>query len=289
LKHVLDVQREDIIKMQIRAARFTNRLALVCVILIMTVGTGLITGHIESVVTPTWGVNSKCVTMPVVLNLPEVLAGGYLQEHIASPIQSKKNVFKLKLFGDVFGSMTGVVSPSEYPEMNVYDLDTLCAMIIAGSGAEKVEIEDNGSASNLQEEQETTTRIETEQYASGIDTTETFEVSDIEVAEPPTEPVLKRIRTKVKSIETVLRKAVIKPYHNINGQIEGLQISGLEKILVAKDLFLKSGDVICLVNGQLLSSKKVASKVFRKARKLPIMEVELLRNGKTMKFQYYLK
>jgi hypothetical protein len=247
-------------------------------------------------VTPTWGVNTECVAIPVMPNFPEVLAWGYLHDSTVSPIQSKENVSNLKLFGDIFGNVTGLRSPLDYPEINIYDFDTLCAMIITGSGAENVVgIDDNGSASNLQQEQKTTRRIEAEQYAKRIDTTETplgknvGEVSDTTVAEAPTEPVLKKIRTKVKSIETVLRKAVIKPYHNINGQIEGLQISGLEKILVAKDLLLKSGDVICLVNGQLLSSKKIASKVFRKARKLPIMEVELLRNGQTMTMQYHLK
>jgi hypothetical protein len=243
----------------------------------------------ESVVTPTWGLNSDCVTMPVMLNYPGVLAGGYLQEHISRPIQSKANVVKLKLFEDVFGGVTDFAGSLDYPKINVYDFDTLCDMIIAGNVAEN---KDSGLMSDLQEEQETPKVIESEQYARSIDTTKVLEVSDTEeVVEPPPppEPVLKRIRTKVKCIETVLRKAVIKPYHNINGQIEGLQISGLEKIRVAKDLLLKSGDVVCVVNGQFLSSKKVASKVFRKARKLPIMEVELLRNGKTMTFQYYLK
>ena len=273
--------------MLIRAARFTKRLAFVCVILVLTVGTGLITGHMESVVTPAWGVNSDCIAMPVMLNYPGVLAGEYLQEHISRPMQPKENVSKSKLYEDVFGSVTDLVSPLDYPKIGVYDFDTLCDMIIAGCVAENKKIEDNGSASNLQEEQETKI-VESDQYAKDIETTE-IEVSDTEVVEPPAEFVLQRIRTKVKSIETVLRKAVIKPYHNINGQIEGLQISGLEKIRVAKDLLLKSGDIICVVNGQLLSSKKVASKVFRKARKLPIMEVELLRNGKTMTFQYYLK
>jgi type II secretory pathway component PulC len=191
------------------------------------------------------------------------------------------------LFEDVFGGVTDFAGSLDYPKINVYDFDTLCDLIISGNVAEYRE-KDIGSMSVLQEGQETTKVIESEQYARDIDTTE-IEVSDTDVAEPPAEPVLKRIRTKVKNIETVLRKAVIKPYHNINGQIEGLQISGLEKVRVAKDLFLKSGDVVRVVNGQFLSSKKVASKVFRKARKLPIMEVELLRNGKTMTFQYYLK
>jgi len=274
--------------MLIRAARLTKRLAFVCVILVLTVGTGLITGHMESIVTPAWGVNSDCIAVPVMLNYPGVLVGEYLQEHISRPMQSKENVSKLKLYEDVFGSVTDLVSPLDYPKIGVYDFDTLCDMIIAGCVAEDKKIEDNGSASNLQEGQKTTKVIESEQYARDIDTT-MLEVSNTEEAEPPAEFVLKRIGTKVKNIETVLRKAVIKPYHNINGQIEGLQITGLEKIRVAKDLLLKSGDVICVVNGQLLSSKKVASKVFRKARKLPIMEVELLRNGKTMTFQYYLK
>jgi hypothetical protein len=249
----------------------------------------------ESIVTPTWGVNSECAAMPVMLNFPEVLSAGYLHDGTASPIQSKENVSRLKFFGDVFGSVTGLARPLDYPKINIYDFDTLCDMIIAGSGAKNVEVEDNGSASNLQEEQETPTRIEAEQYSMGIDTTETLlgqnveEASDTTEAEAPTEQVLTKIRTKMKSIETVLRKAVIEPYHNINGQIEGLQISGLEQVLTAKDLLLKSGDIICLVNGQLLSSKKIASKVFRQARKLPIIEVELLRNGQTMILQYHLR
>ena len=282
-----------------RAAGFTNRLALVCVTLILAVGTGLITGHrggiVTPIVTPTWGGDSECVAMPVMLNLPGILAGGYLHDSAASPIQSKENVSKLKLFGDVFGSVTGLARPLDYPEINVYDFDTLCAMIIAGSGAKNVEIEDDGSASNLRKEQETTTRIEAEQYSMWIDTAETplgrniEEASDTVGTDTPTERVLTKIRTKMKSIETVLRKAVIKPYHNINGQIEGLQISGLEKVLVARDLLLKSGDIICVVNGQLLSSKKIAFKVFKKARKLPIMEVELLRNGQAMTLQYNLR
>jgi len=281
--------------MRIRSARFTKRLAPVCVVLVIIVGTGLIKGHIESVVTPTWGLNNRLDTMPVMPNIPEVLAEGYLHDDTTGMMQSKENFPELKLLGDVFGSVTDSAGHSDYPGVNAYDLDTLCDMIIAGCVAENKKIEDNGSASNLQQEQETTT-IKVEQYASGIGNTEEIpfgknveEASDTEEVELPAEFVLKRIGTKVKNIETVLRKAVIKPYHNINGQIEGLQITGLEKILVAKDLLLKSGDVICLVNGQLLSSKKVASKIFRKARKLPIMEVELLRNGKAMTYQYYLK
>jgi len=94
---------------------------------------------------------------------------------------------------------------------------------------------------------------------------------------------LTKIRTKIKCVETVLRKAVIKPYC-VNGQVKGLQISGLEKISVAKDLLLNSGDIILAVNGSTLSSKKDAYNIFKKARKEPIMIIDLLRDGEPKKF-----
>ena len=94
---------------------------------------------------------------------------------------------------------------------------------------------------------------------------------------------LTKIRTKRKCVETILRKAVIKPYY-VNGQVKGLRISGLEKISQAKDLLLKSGDVIIAVNGNSLSSKKDAYNIFKKARKEPIMIIDLLQNGEPKKF-----
>ncbi len=94
---------------------------------------------------------------------------------------------------------------------------------------------------------------------------------------------LTKIRTKRKCVETILRKAVIKPYY-VNGQVKGLRISGLEKISQAKDLLLKSGDVIIAVNGNTLSSKKDAYNIFKKARKEPIMIIDLLQDGEPKKF-----
>ena len=94
---------------------------------------------------------------------------------------------------------------------------------------------------------------------------------------------LTKIRTKRKCVETILRKAVIEPYC-VNGQVKGLRISGLEKISQAKDLLLKSGDVIIAVNGNSLSSKKDAYNIFKKARKEPIMIIDLLQNGEPKKF-----
>jgi hypothetical protein len=109
----------------------------------------------------------------------------------------------------------------------------------------------------------------------------TQEIDDTEKKDAPQE--LTKIRTKMKCVETILRNSVIEPYC-VNGQVEGLQISGLEKISQAQDLLLKSGDVIIAVNGETLSSKKDAYNIFKKARKSPIMIIDLLQNGEPKKF-----
>ncbi len=134
------------------------------------------------------------------------------------------------------------------------------------------------------------------QFSNGSFTTETSPVSNLEktsdtdTVETSTTTIetLTRIRTKAKCVETILRKAVIEPYH-INGQIQGLQLTGLDKILLARDLLIQSGDIIRAVNGQPLNSKRGAYEIFKRARKLPTMEIELLRDGKTKTLLYYLR
>ncbi|MBW8039946.1 MAG: hypothetical protein FVQ85_08115 [Planctomycetes bacterium] len=154
-----------------------------------------------------------------------------------------------------------------------------------------------GLTSYLQvEKEETMMRIGADQSSNVINATETpsgrntKQTTDTVRMNAPAKAkqVLTRVRTKIKSIETVLKKAAIESYY-INGQIEGLRISGLDKILVAKELLLKSGDIIRVVNGQPLSSKIRAYKIFKKARKLSTMKIELLRDGKSQTLLYYLR
>ncbi|MDT8301261.1 MAG: hypothetical protein RQ760_07225 [Sedimentisphaerales bacterium] len=105
--------------------------------------------------------------------------------------------------------------------------------------------------------------------------------TDEEKKDAPQE--LTKIHTKIKCVETILRKSVIEPYC-VDGQVKGLQISGLEDISESEDLLLKNGDVIIAVNGNTLSSKKDAYSIFIKARKEPIMIIDLLQNGEPKKF-----
>jgi hypothetical protein len=122
-----------------------------------------------------------------------------------------------------------------------------------------------------------------EQFYQEAAADESEEKSDEEEKKKNAPQELTKIRTKIKCVETILRKAIIEPYC-INGQVKGLQICGLEKISQAKALLLNSGDVIVAVNGEALSSKKDAYNIFKRARKSPIMIIDLLQDGEPKKF-----
>ena len=122
----------------------------------------------------------------------------------------------------------------------------------------------------------------TEWSSKGSDTTETHPGQNIEktsdTVRASAPQVLTKVRTKIRCVEAILKNAVIEPYHN-NGQIEGLRITGLGRILAARDLLLKNGDIIRAVNGHPLNSKRQAYKIFKRARTRPTMVVDLLQDG----------
>jgi len=96
---------------------------------------------------------------------------------------------------------------------------------------------------------------------------------------PPTESYT-TFGAKLSDIEIMLTKAVIEPYA-IEGQVEGIRITGLENITEAKNLGLKNGDIIRTVNGQRLTSKQKAYQIFKKARSQAATNIELLRGNET--------
>ena len=103
------------------------------------------------------------------------------------------------------------------------------------------------------------------------------------VKQPPTDT-----STKITYMEAILAKATIEPYA-VNGQVEGLRITGLENIPMAKALGLKDGDIIRAVNGHRLTSKQKALQVFKKARSREAMSLELLRDGETKELSFALR
>jgi len=93
------------------------------------------------------------------------------------------------------------------------------------------------------------------------------------------------IQTKIEYVETLLSNAAIEPY-SVDGRVEGLRITGLENINIAKDFGLKNKDVIRSVNGHLLTNKQKAFQVFKKAKAQPAIDIELLRDNKTKKLSF---
>jgi type II secretion system protein C len=86
--------------------------------------------------------------------------------------------------------------------------------------------------------------------------------------------------TKITHLETILTKAAIEPYL-VDGQVEGLKITDLKDIPMAKAFGLKEGDIIRQVNGHRLVSKQQAFQVFKKARSEATVSLELLSDGET--------
>ncbi len=186
----------------------------------------------------------------------------------------------------VFGTLTSFPVPVENPEGDAHGFDML-GTIRADSAA--ASIEEDKVVLYLEQVQEPMTSPGIEQFFSGNNTTEpsgvrnTEKKSDTEKKDAQKEQI--RVRTKIKCVESILKNAAIEPYY-VNGQIEGLRINGLDEISEAKALLLKSGDIILAVNGQTLSSKKEAYDIFKKARKEPIMIVELLQDGEAKKLLF---
>lgn len=277
--------------MQTRVGRFTCQLALVGVVISFTIGTALVAQHKERAVVPRSATSNECAAILEMLTLPDPFAGVYRQKRSTFRISSDEIVSKLKMYGGVLDSR--VISLVN-PESGVYSSFNMLEILLADSLGEN--IEDDDLVSYVQVENETMTRIVAEQASGSIDIAEAAsdenieesieESSDTVIGETEEAQVLTKVRTKMKSVETILRKAVLESYR-INDQIVGLRITGLDKILAARELLLKSGDVIRVVNGQPLISKKGAYKIFKRARKLPVMEVELLRNGKSQRLLYY--
>ncbi|MHC4543156.1 MAG: type II secretion system protein N [Planctomycetota bacterium] len=114
------------------------------------------------------------------------------------------------------------------------------------------------------------------------------EMSNVARADLSTKKANTEVQTQIGCVETVLNNAAIEPY-SIDGQIEGLQITGLENLSIAKNIGLKNRDVIRSVNGHRLTNKQKAFQVFKKAKSQPAIDIELLRDNNTKKLSFAMR
>jgi general secretion pathway protein C len=97
-----------------------------------------------------------------------------------------------------------------------------------------------------------------------------------------------RPASRIGCVEEILSKAAVEPY-GVNGIVEGLRITGLEKVPAAESLGLENGDIIRRVNGQQLTSLQKAFQVFQKAKSQPSISMELSRGGVTKELTFNLQ
>ncbi len=110
----------------------------------------------------------------------------------------------------------------------------------------------------------------------------TPEVPDVEVIKvtSPTERQVNKsaFLSKIGGIEAVLKTVAVTP-HTDNGKSDGLQITGLEGLGMAKFVGLENGDIIRVINGQVVTDNRKAFQVLRKARSLSSLDMELSRGS----------
>jgi type II secretory pathway component PulC len=94
--------------------------------------------------------------------------------------------------------------------------------------------------------------------------------------------------TQVPTIEVFLEKMEVVPYI-MNGQQQGLSITGLDDLSMAGYFGFKNGDVIQNVNGQALTDKQKAFQIIKKARSQSSFRVQLLRNQHKMDLSFKMK
>ena len=101
-------------------------------------------------------------------------------------------------------------------------------------------------------------------------------------------PVSLPARQSGRTLDDLLTKAVIEPRLRA-GQPDGLAISSIDKVPLAKTLGLRDGDVIRRVNGQHITSRQKAFQIFRKAKQQAHLTIELERQGKSETLSFDLE
>ncbi len=128
------------------------------------------------------------------------------------------------------GALTSSQGPLENPKSDAHAFETLGAMRVDSTAGS---FEEDKLVLYLEEVPETMMSPGIEQFFNGNNTTEPsgpqYNEKKSDREEKDAQQELTKVRTKIKCIESVLKKAIIEPYC-INGQIEGLQINGLGKI-----------------------------------------------------------
>ncbi len=212
---------------------------------------------------------------------------------IQGSIQSAEEELGLTLLGTVSGNPAvarAVIKDNESNTTNLYETgDIVASAFIESIEKDKVILLHQGKRKILSLNRSQSVGKVGENDNAQAPTDQTINLKNKVVKNnPPDEQTPKRLRTKMSLVESILQGAIIRPFA-VNGKTEGLKITGIENIPAAKYIGLKNGDIVRFVNGQQLTGLQRAFQVFRKARSLPTMDIELLRNGQIKELSFDLQ
>jgi type II secretory pathway component PulC len=106
-------------------------------------------------------------------------------------------------------------------------------------------------------------------------------------------PAERDINTKayveqVRRMEVFLENMKVAPYI-VNGKKEGLCITGLDDLDMARNFGFENADVIQTINGQMLTNKQKAFQVLKKGRSQSSLNFRLLRNKQKMDLSFEIR
>jgi general secretion pathway protein C len=190
----------------------------------------------------------------------------------------------LSLLGTIAGSPSLARAVIKHTDNNIVNMYKTGDMVAAAS----IEAIKKDAVILLYKGRKKILRLNTTDHANADSDKESMPQNSNALAAIPSDQIAnENMSTTISRIEAILDKAVIKP-HSSDGQIQGLRLSGLEDVPLAKDFGLRNGDIIQFVNGQRLTSKQKAFQVFKKARNQPSINIELSRDGKTKELLFDL-
>jgi type II secretory pathway component PulC len=295
---------KDVNKLVIRKTLFAGKLALGLVLCVLIVKTALI-GRAQTGFAPAEALGTEVVYEPAMFSLPSLSVADYTRIVELNPFSSSaryrsrvdsdfsRSISKqlgLELLGTVSGGPAvarAVIKDTKTGSIDLYRIgQAVSEAMIFGIETEQIVLLYHGERKILKIE--TSASVNDEGYELNLVRRHESEHQVPAVKTESRDDAVDVYKTKLGRIETILRKAEIRPYV-VEGEIVGLQLAGLDKIDAAKEFGLRDGDVIEVINGQRLTSKQKAYQVFMKARNQPVINIELLRGESPRKVLFDLR
>ena len=98
----------------------------------------------------------------------------------------------------------------------------------------------------------------------------------------------KAFLARVGGMEAIIKTVEVAPYLE-DGQEKGVRITGLEDLSMARFVGFENGDVIQNINGSVVTNRRKAFQILRKARSQSSLHIQLLRDQQKKELSFGIK